>query len=266
MKKEHKYFILFIAFFSLTFILCGFIKWKVYQEKEKIVYLIDEGLVAIHLKFDKKNTPLVSEVELLDDDAKILYKNVNFVDKSLIDVVDECIKGASDNYLVKVHVWTNWDNIEYFQKSHYNIDAKFLSKENLDNLKDIVKPVFLLDQKYYKVGASHDFAITFLNGGLMEYHVDAYEDAVCVGYYGENCKKTIVDDAYYKKYMAHHRYSINALSLKMDGDGKDYFRYKEAKHECVVQYNRIKCSFFNRAKDDKDLSETIEYYEIRDEK
>ena len=116
----------------------------------------------------------------------------------------------------------------------YDVPCIFYSthpKENLDNLKDIVKPVFLLDQKYYKVGVSlkslSSFArlkklhlirlyctthsclasITFLNGGLMEYHVDAYEDAVCVGYYGENCKKTIVDDAYYKKYMAHHNFS-----------------------------------------------------------
>ena len=57
---------------------------------------------------------------MLDDDAKILYKNVNFVDKSLIDVVDECIKGASVHpFLMIKHLYYIYDVPCIFYSTHH---------------------------------------------------------------------------------------------------------------------------------------------------
>lgn len=260
--KELKYIFLIVLFFSITFILCGFIRMRVYNEKEYNVYFMDKGLILFHLKIEKKKA-YVDEVEYLDDIARKLYENESFEGQELISVIDSCAKKASNNTMIKLYLWTNWQNEKYFETSDFNLEVRVLETEALKDLPSKVIPVFWVNEPYYKVGSPYHFSITFLSDGKMGYYADTHEDLVCKKYIDNECETIILDEEYYANTDSHH-YSVDGNKLIMESTEKNYFGYVAAYHECEIEYNRLRCDFYNKYKNEELILVSTEYYEIKE--
>lgn len=95
---------------------------------------------TVSCKEDECDNPKVVSYELLNDDAKEIYKDVELKDKTLSKVISLLIKTTEEKGISfdKVEYYSDWDNKDYFKNEDYFSKLSF-TITNKKELEDIVK-------------------------------------------------------------------------------------------------------------------------------
>lgn len=84
----------------------------------------------------------VTDITLLNDDASVLYKDLEYKDKHLEDVVSSLILVAKENNIAtsNINITTNWANEKFLEKLKTSDDVKFnINYQKSINEEEIIK-------------------------------------------------------------------------------------------------------------------------------
>lgn len=138
MKKLNKKWIIIpsilLVIIGITLSLILFV-FKDNNKHTYIAYVDINPLIKLNFKVscDKNNNcsnPIVSDYELINEDAKTIYKDLVIKDKSLKETIELLANTVKDKDIVfkEIHIYSNYDNEEEFkvESTDYNItfDAK----------------------------------------------------------------------------------------------------------------------------------------------
>lgn len=115
------------------------------NETSYIAYVDINPLIKLNFKVscDKDNNcsdPIVTDYELINDDAKIIYKDLVIKEKTLKETIELLTNTVKDKDIVfkEVHIYSNYDKEEDFkvESTDYNITFDTKTDEDLEQFID----------------------------------------------------------------------------------------------------------------------------------
>lgn len=189
MKKLNKKWIIIssilLVIIGITLSLILFV-FKGNNEHTYIAYVDINPLIKLNFKVscDKDNNcsnPIVLDYELINEDAKTIYKDLVIKDKPLKETLELLAKTVKDKDIVfkEIHIYSNYDNEEEFkvESTDYNItfDAKtdkdleqFIDELVVKKENQITKEVYLPITHPYKPELMKKYAYIPENGFTID--------------------------------------------------------------------------------------------------
>lgn len=104
---------------------------------------------TVSCKEDECDNPKVVNYELVNDDAKEIYKDTELKNKELSKAISLLIKTAEEKGITfdKVEYYSDWDNKDYFKDEDYFSKLSFTitnKKELEDTVKENVKEIYTI--------------------------------------------------------------------------------------------------------------------------
>ena len=121
--------------------------WLVFKDKIEnnktestfTAYVDINPLIKLNFKVtcDKDNncsSPVVTESELINEDAKTIYKDLVLKDKSLSETIELLANTVKDNDIAftEIHIYSNYDNEEAFKVNSVDYEIKLDIKKDED--------------------------------------------------------------------------------------------------------------------------------------
>lgn len=124
--------------------------------KEYVAYVSINPLIRLNYKVSCSMTecddPIIEDYELVNDDAKEIYKDIDIKNKSMNETVGILINKAKENNInvEKVHLYTNGDNLSV-DVYYDDIKIEIEQKENLDDntINEIIKEENYIEREVY---------------------------------------------------------------------------------------------------------------------
>jgi len=109
--------------------------------KSYVAYVDINPLIKLNFTVSCKNDdcaePVVTDYELINEDAKTIYKEVDIKNRTLKDTIEVLTNAVKDNdiYFKEVHIYTNYENNEDFKidSTDYNIIID-VNKEDIEEV------------------------------------------------------------------------------------------------------------------------------------
>lgn len=265
MKKK----LLLVVLFLL--VLFGVVGYFVFRDSDGI---LNANIYELHLKVNslvtfkfKKNNDnyVITDFVLVDDKAKEIFSSVDFIGMDLISAIDFYGDKVASSKIVfsNIYVFTNFDNVEYFKSDKYNLKVKIID-DDFKGILDETKAVLKYNTKYYLMGDKHGYSITFLDDGVLEYHVDnEYSEKICDEFDSSNCYDLVYNDAMYADIASTHQYRLDGNYVIIEGkDGVFYNGWYYSYDKCEIMFNKIKCDNYNAYHGTVAQYQYTHYYEI----
>lgn len=139
MKRLSKKWIIILSILLAVAITLTFILYNKFRgvERSYIAYVDINPLIKLNFNTTCKqnvcNEPIITDYELINEDAKTIYKDLVLNDKTLKETIELLANTVNDNEIAfkEVRIYTNYENEDYFKLDSIDYDITLnIKKDN----------------------------------------------------------------------------------------------------------------------------------------